>query len=806
MTSSDDHHEAHLLIGTCLDRAGGERVACERRPQAMLETLLSRQSESKPDAWALAGQFDGNRRNSDRWRAACAVVVDLDYEDPAVPKNEGAHQEMPPRYRAQLLKALDSYDLPAYAYATPRGLRIGHVLLEDVRDAESYAELADAAGHKLIRHLESCGLGTWRRGEVGLRYDSASDQPWQAMRLPIPGQPYVLSGQDRAVLESELLDGGVPRLDLDNALPKDLADSCRQVSHWVQIAPEVVVTGVMALASSAIGNSRWVEVRGLRAPLSLHYLTVQPSGSGKSEVRRYLRRVLERPMAEVSAQREKARRESEEYEEDLREWQATRRKQGGRKKAGPRPTPPPLTPRGGQRVSLIVSEGSLEGIIETLEDTPRGFLWASDEAHEILGLLGRYSDGGTGRSLDAARLRRLMDSQPVEQHRARSNASPIRALPRPWLAIDADVQPGVAQELFNHEDRRSGMTARLLIHEPPSMRGKRRYVDPPPQPSQEVFLLLRERLESLWRLDLRLDEGTPQYECINLDGEAERVWAEELERLEPRHSHANDEEAGALGHARGRVLRFAGVLALLRDPHADSVTSIDMRRAIQHMRYHFAHGRRLLCEDAVQDDEQRLKRLEEQARRILDLEPDRGVTPRELGRRVNKIRYGAGVAGFQRAVADLNALGWSPRRPPAKGRGRRPQVGWFPPGVSAKSAKGQTRGEPRQSADSAGRRSPSGSKGRPATDLLDEASARLIDSGEVALPPPGVRAPCPICGSSDGLGTIPESRNRWYCHSDRHQAGGCAVDLHLAGRLGRVATTLEAVEEAKRILGEGAAA
>lgn len=792
---------AHLLIGTALTRADGEHATCARTPRAVLELLLDRQNKEQPGSWAIAGRFDGNRRSRARWLGACAVVLDLDFEDPTVPKDEGAHQEIPPTDRSRILTALDDYELPAFAYTTLRGLRVGHLLSKDITDEDLYAEIAEAAAGKLLEHLESHGITTWRGGETGLRYDSTSGRPSQPMLLPLPGQPYALCGEDRSVGVSELREDGLPRLDLDAALPSDVAEACRQIGGWVQIAPEVVVTNLMALASGAIGNTRWVQARGFAVPLSLQYLSVHPSGSGKSEVRRYMRKAVEEIERDVLAQRERALLEQKEYAQRLDDWRTARRRKNGSAIAGPRPLPPPMSPRGGERASYIVSEATLEGIVATLEDTPRGVLWATDEAHEVVGLLGRYGGSGGARSLDAARLRRLTESQPVEAHRARSNSSPVRRLPRPWLAIDADVQPGLIDGLFSDEDRASGLTARWLPHAPPSMQGRRRYVKPPAEPEPWVLDTLRERLGSLWRLELELRDGVPWYEPVRLDAGAERIWAEELERLERRYQGAGDEEAGALGHARGRLLRVAGVVGHLRDAQLRTATEEDMRRAIVQMRYHLAHGRALLGGVEASVAANRLKRLDERCRRILERTPERGVNPRELARRVSRRRY-TGEGGFRRAVADLNALGWIVRRPPSTGRGRRPQVAWYPPGVSAKPAKPEREGPGEDSADSADEGLETGTHNdRSAREFLERASEILVNTGQVEFPPPGRRVGCPICKSSDGFGVLPDDPSRWYCHSDRHKAGGCAVDLMLGEKLDRNPTPAEAVEEARRILG-----
>jgi len=804
-----------LLVGRGLDRADGERLEFARKPSSLRDLLLARQRDDAPDQWVILGEFEQHRRSRDGWRSASGVTLDLDWEDPTVPKEEGAHQAVPAGERELILAALDEYSAPGLAYLTPRGLRVMHLLAADVTDVDGYEELVDAASEMLLRHLGTHGVPLWRDGVTGLRLDGASRSPWQAMRLPLPGQPTVLTGGDCEVCGTGFEAGHTQRMDLDAALPPDLAEACRQIASWVQIAAEVVVTGLMATASAAIGNTRWVVARGRAVPVSLQYLTSLPSGSGKGEVRKYLRLAAQDFEREVTERRGEARREREEHQDKLEQWRADGRSSKNRAKRGPRPELPPLSPEGGERTSFIVSEANLEGIIATLEDTPRGVLWASDEAHEIVGMLGRYGDGGGARSLDAARLRRLMDSAPVEAHRARSNSSPVRRLPRPCLAIDADVQPKVLDALFNDEDRVSGTTARFLMHAPPPMQGERRYVDAPPEPEPWVLELLRSRLGALWAIELKLKEGVPHYEPLPLEDKAERLWAEELERLERRYPGAGDEETGALGHARGRMLRLAGVLTLLRDPKASAVTVVDMRRAITHMRYHLEHHRVLIAQVDEDAEAERLEKLCEQVEKLFKSQPETGVRATDLRRHVSKSRYG-GKEGLRRAYADLHALGWKLRRRRAlDGRpGRPPVPAFLPPegGLHDPHGPEQSSHKPHKPApgglgglrdDREGRREHAHHNGADACELLDRASDHLIASGAVGLPRPGVRTACPACGSPDGLGVLPDKPSRWHCHSDRHTGhrGGCAVDYYLAQRLERMPTVAEAVEEAKGILG-----
>ena len=156
------------------------------------------------------------------------------------------------------------------------------------------------------------------------------------------------------------------------------------------------MTCLLARASAAIGNTRWVVARGLRVPLSLQYVTSILAGSGKSEIRRYMRRVTEPIEAEILKRRAKAEKEAQEHADKLDDWGRARSSTRARATVGDRPTAPPRSPHGGPRVTYTFTEGSLEGVMETLLDTPRGLDWESDEAHEIVISGGLAVNGGGG--------------------------------------------------------------------------------------------------------------------------------------------------------------------------------------------------------------------------------------------------------------------------------------------------------------------------------------------------------------------------------------------------------------------------
>ena len=120
--------DAHLLIGSALDKAYGESPTCPRRPSGVRDVLSARRREDAPDQWVILGTFTDDHRCNPGWVSASGLMIDLDYEDPAVPRDEGAHQALPDDLRARIEAALAEYPVPGFAHLTRRVERRGQAL------------------------------------------------------------------------------------------------------------------------------------------------------------------------------------------------------------------------------------------------------------------------------------------------------------------------------------------------------------------------------------------------------------------------------------------------------------------------------------------------------------------------------------------------------------------------------------------------------------------------------------------------------------------------------------------------------
>jgi hypothetical protein len=343
---------------------------------------------------------------------------------------------------------------------------------------------------------------------------------------------------------------------------------------------------------------------------------------------------------------------------------------------------------------------------------------------------------------------------------------------RPFVAIDMDAQPGIRESLFQEIDKVSGFAARFLIHEPTSMFGLRHYVDPPCEPDRALIAHLGFMYAKLWESRLGFDaNGLVDPQPIYLNGEAERLWAQELEHLERRLPTAAPDEEGFFGHLRGRLLRLAGVLALWENPNAGFVDGVAMRRAILIGRYFLRHHRAAARAAREADLIRAVESIREWAANRL--QAGKEVSVREAARQWRRYR---GPQGAAVAVAHFREAGLAPEKPAkSEGPGRPKGSRWVFPNGPTKPAKSPGRGEEVNNAGFAGigvricENAPPDWDARFAA--LNQSLALELDL------PPGGKGTCPFCGHDGCFGQVKDTCF-WKCFGDRHAADAGGVPDH----------------------------
>jgi hypothetical protein len=319
---------------------------------------------------------------------------------------------------------------------------------------------------------------------------------------------------------------------------------------------DYVAGGLLAGASSLIGNSRWISPwAGWREPAALWIALVGNPSSGKSpalDAALDLLRTLEGEMAvdfpdtmrqhELDREAAKAKRET---------WQ------GEVKTAVKDNTPPPEMPESAVepeppiRPRLHISDTTVEAAGKLLAAHPRGLLYQRDELSGWLGNFDRYGGGGGDRAFWVE----SFGGRPFVIDRVKHGQEPIRI---PHLSVSAvgGIQPDRLASLFMTGDD-DGLAARFLMAWPTAVTPRR----PRAVPDDGPALTATRRL-----LHLRMgtdDNGNPSPVIIHLDNDAAELFQEWREDNATRETDASGLYLSHIGKLPGMVLRLALVLEFL---------------------------------------------------------------------------------------------------------------------------------------------------------------------------------------------------------------------------------------------------
>jgi hypothetical protein len=322
--------------------------------------------------------------------------------------------------------------------------------------------------------------------------------------------------------------------------------------------PDYIVAGLLAGAAACIGNARWAEPwRGWNSPPFLWIGAVGNPSSGKTPG---LGAVLADVLPEIEAEL------AGDYPERLAAWEtlnaeaeAIRDKwEGEVKKAVKGDLRPPPMPQGAiapprpVRPRLVTSEPTMEALALLLRACPRGVLVHRDELAALLGGFDRYGSGKGGG--ERAAWLEAYNGSPKTIDRVK-HPEPI-FVPRFGLSIVGTIQPDRLAELTGGSD--DGLAVRFL------------WVFPEPRPFARPSRVhdaapWRADLSRLAKLAMPANEGgeprpwfmTFSDAAAGLVVEAGRDWSD-------REGQAAGLMLGALGKARGQMIRLAVVVELLR--------------------------------------------------------------------------------------------------------------------------------------------------------------------------------------------------------------------------------------------------
>jgi hypothetical protein len=323
--------------------------------------------------------------------------------------------------------------------------------------------------------------------------------------------------------------------------------------------PDYVAAGLLVTAAGLIGNSRWAAPwDGWREPPFLWIGAVGNPSSGKSPgMDASLRDVLPELEEELAADypekvaawatlAEEAKAIREVWERDV-------------KKAVKTNLAPPHLPEGATapcrpiRPRIVTNEPTVQKVAELLRDCPRGLILDRDELAAFIGSFDQYGGGKGG--ADRASWLEAFNGRPKSVDRVKS-PEPI-LVRRFGVSIVGTIQPDRLSELIAGAD--DGLAPRFLWVFPEALGTFNRPDRSHDVPAWQADLA---RLLRLPMVPAECGEARPWYMRFS-DAAADvvlgagRDWA-------AREATVSGLLLGAIGKARGHMVRLAMVLELLR--------------------------------------------------------------------------------------------------------------------------------------------------------------------------------------------------------------------------------------------------
>lgn len=440
-----------------------------------------------------------------------------------------------------------------------------------------------------------------------------------------------------------------------HALGAVLQPAAAAIQRVIQ-APSAIIGGsLLAAASLAVQAQADVHIDGRVHPLSIWFLSVAESGERKSAVDGEAMRAAheyEAALADTHAL------EIEKYTADLAEWEAKRDAAKGEAKKtkgegladqlcslGPAPQPP-LLPR------VTAADFTAEGLFKLLSASRPSIGAFTDEAALVFG-----GHGMTKESVmrTAGTLCKLWDSGTLD--RVRSGEGALKLYGR-RLALHLLAQPVIAERALSDDVLSGqGFMARCLLAWPMGTAGTRTYCteslrDDPAM--QRLSVILLERHRQLLPLAVG-DKQALQPRALELATEAKAVWIElhNAIEVEMRPEGRFTQVKPWASKTPEQALRIAGVLTLLEDVEATTITKETMERGVELARWHLYEAMRLagtaVLSPEILDAEALLRWAQANDRQFVHSREVLQFGPNRIRER----------STFQRAMAELVRAGWA---------------------------------------------------------------------------------------------------------------------------------------------------
>ena len=405
--------------------------------------------------------------------------------------------------------------------------------------------------------------------------------------------------------------------------------------------PSYSALPVLAALGAAVGSSHVASPkRGWKEPPYIWALPIGRSGAIKSPPYRDVEDLAEDINDRLEREFEIA---TAAYEGQLDDWNERRK---AAKESGDDPGPKPKPP---VKKSFIKGDVTIEALVGTLQDNPRGLLIGQDELSAWIGGFVKYA-GRTGAS-DLPRWLQLSNAGSINYTRKTGDRKEVR-IRGVGVSVAGTIQPKILARVLNEEFRASGFLARLLLAMPPWR--KRLWTEAEvDEPVRKAFGQL---LEDLFGLSpAAWPDGRPCPHLVRLTDEAKKMFIAFYNANGTALETADEDMSAVMSKLEGYALRFALIFHCCRLKESAGRSQIcgeDMAAAIQLTMWFRDEAERVYMALGETPELQAARLLFEVVRRLADRHGGR-ITGRQL-QRSNQRKYqsaGAAEAALESLVA-----------------------------------------------------------------------------------------------------------------------------------------------------------
>ena len=309
-----------------------------------------------------------------------------------------------------------------------------------------------------------------------------------------------------------------------------------------------IVLPLLAALASSIGATRRIKLKETWVePAVVWAAVVSESGTLKSPSQGLALSIVNRLQAcklqELPELEESYQRDLALHQSDMHFWKTKGRANG---------EPPPEKPEEPTVERYVVSDITVEALVDRLQNSPRGLLCAVDELAAWFGSLDAYRGGKGG---DAAKWLSIHRAESLIVDRKSGLRKTIH-VPIAAVSLCGGIQPETLKRVLGTEHVENGLLARLLVTRPP--RTPKQWTEATIHPD------IMKSMERLFGRLLAFSFGTDENDqlCpidIPLSPDGKKAWVD----FYNAHAKTQSAEEGALAAAFSKIEGYAARLALI---------------------------------------------------------------------------------------------------------------------------------------------------------------------------------------------------------------------------------------------------